>query len=178
MELEVKKAQRGDREAFIRLFRRLEPELYGLAKSILRHDEDCADAFQETTLKAYKSLASLRQPKYFKTWVIRILINECNQLLRSRGRTIAMAEPPEAHRSPVYYDDSHKIDLHEAVSQLDESLRIVIHLFYFQDLPVKQISSALDISEGAVRARLHRARSILMERIQRTRKEGWAYETR
>ncbi|GIO40920.1 RNA polymerase sigma factor [Paenibacillus apis] len=53
MELEVKRAQQGDREAFIRLFRRLEPELYSLAKSIVGRDEDCADAFQETTLKAY-----------------------------------------------------------------------------------------------------------------------------
>lgn len=44
LEHEVKRAQRGDREAFIRLFRRLEPELYGLAKSILKRDEDCADA--------------------------------------------------------------------------------------------------------------------------------------
>ena len=66
LEHEVKRAQRGDREAFIRLFRRLEPELYGLAKSILKRDEDCADAFQETTLKAYKSLSTLQNQSILK----------------------------------------------------------------------------------------------------------------
>ncbi|MEC0201267.1 hypothetical protein P4H39_01340 [Paenibacillus lautus] len=65
LEHEVKRAQRGDREAF----------------------------------KAYKSLSTLQKPKYFKTWVIRILINECNQLLRSRERTVVMAEVPERIRN-------------------------------------------------------------------------------
>ncbi|HAG00377.1 MAG TPA: RNA polymerase [Paenibacillus lactis] len=176
MESEVKRAQRGDREAFIRLFRQLEPELYCLAKTIVRRDEDCADVFQETTLKAYKALSTLQQPKYFKTWVIRILINECNQLLRSRERTVAMAEVPETASSADYYGDSHKLDLREAVDHLDESLRIVIHLFYFQDLPIKQISSILEISEGAVRARLHRARGILAERVKQSREGRLAYE--
>ncbi|AWB46790.1 RNA polymerase [Paenibacillus sp. CAA11] len=179
MELEVKRAQRGDREAFIRLFRKLEPELYSLAKSILRRDEDCADAFQETTLKAYKSISALRKPKYFKTWVIRILINECNQLLRVRKRVVTMAELPEeavAYRPSSYFEDSRKDDLREAVENLDESLRIVVHLFYYQDLSTKQIASVLDISEGAVRARLHRARGILVDIVKTIRKEGLAYE--
>lgn len=177
MELEVKRAQRGDREAFIRLFRRLEPELYGLAKSIVRRDEDCADVFQETTLKAYKAMSTLKKPQYFKTWVIRILINECNQLLRSRERTVAMAEVPETARPAHYYEDSHKLDLREAVENLDESLRIVIHLFYYQDLPIKQISGVLEISEGAVRARLHRARGILSDQVKQTREGKLAYES-
>ncbi|WP_248927846.1 sigma-70 family RNA polymerase sigma factor [Paenibacillus hamazuiensis] len=179
MELEVRQAQQGDREAFIRLFRRLEPELYRLAKSIVRRDEDCADAFQETTLKAYKSLSALRNPKYFKTWVIRILINECNQLLRSRNKTVAMTEPPEpsdTERLPDYYGNSRKLDLREAVENLDESLRIVIHLFYYQDLPIKQIAGVLDISEGAVRARLHRARGVLADEVKQKRGGKLAYE--
>lgn len=94
-ELDIKKAQKGDHEAFSRLFRQLESQLYRLAKTILLKDEDCADALQETTLKVYKGLTNLKQPKFFKTWVIRILINECNQLLRMRERTIAVAEIPE-----------------------------------------------------------------------------------
>ncbi|MGG4552511.1 sigma-70 family RNA polymerase sigma factor [Paenibacillus humicus] len=175
--LDVKRAQQGDREAFIRLFRMLEPQLYSLAKSIVRRDEDCADAFQETTLKAYKGLATLQQPKYFKTWVIRILLNECKQLLRLRSKTVVMAELPEAEPPFHYYEDSSKLDLHEAVDHLDESLRIVIHLFYFQDLSIKQISSVLDISEGAVRTRLHRARGILADEIKRKQEGKLTYES-
>lgn len=176
MEQEVKRAKQGDREAFIRLFRKLEPELYSLARSIVRRDEDCADAFQETTLKVYQSLHTLRKPQYFKTWVIRILINECNQLLRSRSRTVAVPDVPESGDGSRYYENSSKLDLNEAVDRLDETLRIVVHLFYFQDLPVRQIAGVLDISEGAVRARLHRARGILAETVKPIREGKLAYE--
>ncbi len=178
MELEVKKAQRGDLDAFVRIIRELEPRLYSLAKSILRRDEDCADAMQEATLKAYKSLTSLKKPEFFKTWIIRILINECNQLLRNRQRTVVMDELPEASgEAGAYYQDYQKIDLEEAVNRLDENLRIVIHLFYYQDLPIKQISEVLGISEGAVRARLHRARGILADWVKKRKEGGLSYES-
>ncbi|MBB6020350.1 RNA polymerase sigma-70 factor (ECF subfamily) [Paenibacillus sp. JGP012] len=168
MEQEVKRAQQGDREAFIQLFRRLEPELYSLAKSIVGRDEDCADALQETTLKAYKGITGLRNTAYFKTWLIRILINECNQVLRMRKRTVVMAELPEQTETRgnlTHFVNSRQQDLREAVENLDESLRLVIHLFYYQDLPIKQIASVLEMSEGAVKARLHRARGVLAKQM-------------
>ena len=84
-----------------------------------------------------------------------------------------MAEVPERIRTSNYYEDSHKLDLREAVERLDESLRIVIHLFYFQDLPIKEIASVLDITDGAVRARLHRARGILFDQVKQNRKGSW-----
>ncbi|WP_339267966.1 sigma-70 family RNA polymerase sigma factor [Paenibacillus sp. FSL R5-0470] len=176
-ELDIKKAQKGDHEAFTRLFRQLESQLYRLAKTILLKDEDCADALQETTLKVYKGLANLKQPKFFKTWVIRILINECNQLLRMRERTIAVAEiPEEPVDSYVHFEDSGNVDLQSFINQLDESLRLAIVLFYFDDLSIKQIADVLDISEGAVRARLHRARRLLSKQIHPVREEGLANE--
>ena len=88
-----------------------------------------------------------------------------------------MAEVPERIRTSNYYEDSHKLDLREAVERLDESLRIVIHLFYFQDLPIKEIASVLDITDGAVRARLHRARGILFDQVKQNRKGKLAYES-
>ncbi|OME24780.1 RNA polymerase [Paenibacillus odorifer] len=176
-ELDIKKAQKGDHEAFTRLFRHLESQLYRLAKTILLKDEDCADALQETTLKVYKGLANLKQPKFFKTWVIRILINECNQLLRMRERTIAVAEiPEEPVVSYVHFEDSGNVDLQSFINQLDESLRLAIVLFYYDDLSIKQIADVLDISEGAVRARLHRARRLLSKQIHPVPEEGLANE--
>lgn len=176
-ELDIKKAQKGDHEAFTRLFRQLESQLYRLAKTILLKDEDCADALQETTLKVYKGLANLKQPKFFKTWVIRILINECNQLLRMRERTIAVAEfPEEPVDSYVHFGDSGNVDLQSFINQLDESLRLAIVLFYYDDLSIKQIADVVDISEGAVRARLHRARRLLSKQIHPVREEGLANE--
>lgn len=68
MELEddVILARVGDREAFIRLIHRLEMNMYRVARAIVKRDEDCADAIQETILKAYQSVRTVREPAYFK----------------------------------------------------------------------------------------------------------------
>lgn len=158
---DIQRAQEGDREAFIRLIQKLEPEMYGVAKSILKEDADCADAMQETTIKVFNALPGLRKPRFFKTLVIRILINECNQLLRNRKRTISMAEVPEKNPTEGF-EDSRLVELRDRVEQLDDNLRIVIELFYFRDMSIKQIAIALELTEGAVRTRLHRARENLM----------------
>ncbi len=164
MVVDVKKAQEGDLDTFVKLIRQLESRLYGLAKSIVKRDEDCADAIQETLLKAYKSLNTLKKHEFFNTWIIRILINECNQVLRLRKRTIVMGELPETNYPIAAHGADHQTsDLQEAVDRLNDTLRLVVHLFYYQDLSVKQIAEILEISEGAVRARLHRARGVLAD---------------
>ena len=134
----VNQAIQGDREAFIRLIRDIENSLYNTAKSMLRKEEDVADAIQETILNAYKSVHTLREPRYFKTWLFRILINECNTMLSRRSLSTAYAEVPSEkreHSSP--YDE---VDMREAVDRLEESKRIVVVLHYFEDLSLRQVA--------------------------------------
>ncbi|MGM1046337.1 MAG: sigma factor [Bacillota bacterium] len=88
-EFEVERAKEGNHEAFINLIKPLELQMYNIAKAIVRQDEDCADAMQEAILKAYKSIANLRNPSFFKTWLFRILINECNTILRKRSNVVS-----------------------------------------------------------------------------------------
>ena len=65
-----------------------ERHMYVTARSILPEDEDCADAIQETIVKAFSKINSLKQDAYAKTWLIRILINECYNVLRQKSRQI------------------------------------------------------------------------------------------
>lgn len=162
----VNQAIQGDRDAFIRLIRQIENSLYNTAKSMLRKEEDVADAIQETILKAYKSLHTIREPQYFKTWIFRILINECNTILSCRSLSTSYAEVPavQAHSSP--YDE---VDMREAVDRLDEQKRVVIVLHYFEDLSLRQVAEALDISESAVKMRLSRARQELYHKFKNFR---------
>ncbi|MGN7416121.1 sigma-70 family RNA polymerase sigma factor [Paenibacillus sp. SAF-068] len=163
----VNQAIRGDREAFIRLIRDIENSLYNTAKSMLRKEEDVADAIQETILNAYKSVHTLREPRYFKTWLFRILINECNTMLSRRSLSTAYAEVPSEkreHSSP--YDE---VDMREAVDRLEESKRIVVVLHYFEDLSLRQVADALNISESAVKMRLTRARQELYQKFKNVR---------
>jgi RNA polymerase sigma-70 factor (ECF subfamily) len=80
---DVKLAQKGSKDAFVRLITAAEKSMYRVAKAILKSDNECADAIQESILKAFKSVGGLREPQYFKTWLIRILINECKVILKN-----------------------------------------------------------------------------------------------
>lgn len=154
----VIKAKAGDTEAFMQLMHEMELPLYRTARSIVNKDEDCADALQETMLKAFKSIHTLREPALFKTWIFRILINECNKMLKSNSRAIPYGELPDL---PSTSRDYEKIELWDAVQQLEENLRIVILLHYLHDMPIGQISGILEISQVAVKTRLHRGRNKL-----------------
>ncbi|MGL5712598.1 MAG: sigma factor [Paraclostridium sp.] len=82
--LDVNLAKKGDKEAYIRLMRENKASMYRVAKAMLEREEDIEDAVSETILKAYMNISKLRKSEYFKTWLIRILINECNNLLKKR----------------------------------------------------------------------------------------------
>ena len=81
-----------DRKEFGNLILENERQLYRIAKSILRSDEDCADAAQETVMKAFEKLHTLRDDRYAKTWLIRILINECFRMADKQKRERMLAD--------------------------------------------------------------------------------------
>lgn len=91
----IKKAQRGDTEAFSELIHIYQDSFYRIARSRLYNDEDAADAIQEMLLTGWEKRETLKEPKYFKTWMIRILINKCNEILRKRRPEECLSYIPE-----------------------------------------------------------------------------------
>lgn len=81
----VKLARKGDREAFTQLVVANERMLSRVAMATLKNPDDAADAVQDTVLQAWESLGQLRQPRYFKTWVVRILLNKCYRISAQRS---------------------------------------------------------------------------------------------
>lgn len=158
---DVMLAKKGDKQAFERLIDEYKLSLFRISKSILRKEEDIEDAFQETIIKVYEKIVYLRKEEYFKTWLIKILINECNTILRNRKKTIYMEEI-NTHDSEI--EDSYKnFELMNAINSLEEELRTVTLLFYYEDMPQKTIADILGIPNGTVRSRLSRARKKLRE---------------
>ena len=142
-----------------------ERHMYVTARSILPEDEDCADAIQETIVKAFSKINSLKQDAYAKTWLIRILINECYNVLRQKSRQIPMdVEGEMAAKAAVEPKDYS--DLYRAVSQLQEDLRMPVVLYYGEEFSVREIAQVLEISEGAVQKRLARARQKLKRLLE------------
>lgn len=158
IEQDAKLARRGNKEAFIRLIRACEQSMYRIASALLKSDSDCADAIQEAILKAYQSVSNLREPKYFKTWLLRILINECHKLLQLRNKVIPLPQAQEHSGQEAGYA---RIEVAEAVASLEDDLRMVVCLHYYDDLAIKDIAALLQIAEGTVKSRLHRAREKL-----------------
>ena len=89
-----------DKTEFTAAVLEAEQTLYRVAKTMLGSEHDCADAAQQAILRAWEQLGTLRNPKYFKTWLTRILINECNAMLRQRQR-LAPYEPEIAEAIPA-----------------------------------------------------------------------------
>ena len=78
----VKRSISGDADAFLELMEKNSLAMYKVARGILDNDEDAADAMQDTILTCFEKIHTLKNPEYFKTWMIRILINECNKIHR------------------------------------------------------------------------------------------------
>ena len=137
-----------------------EDTLYRVAKTLLRSDADCADAIQEAIVKAFSSLHTLRKDSYAKTWLVRIVINECYAIMRKEKRVVSIEDytPEEMAESAEDYSD-----LYEAVSRLPKEQRLSVALYYMEGYSVKEIAELMETSESAVKSRLARARARLKQ---------------
>ncbi|MDP4178572.1 MAG: sigma-70 family RNA polymerase sigma factor [Bacillota bacterium] len=165
-ELDVRLAKKGDKEAFSRLIEQNKISMYRVAQGMLSEKLDIEDAIQSTIIKAYEGIIYLKKNEFFKTWLIRILINECKSIL-IRNKKVVNIE--EYNIDISVNDDYSSIELTSAVNLLDDDLRIVTILFYFEDIAQKEISRLLHIPEGTVRSRLSRARTKLYEILRESR---------
>lgn len=131
--------------------------MYRVAKTLLRQDADCADAIQEAIVKAFSGLHTLRSDRYAKTWLIRILINECYAILRRQQRLVPLEEyfQTQAPRENEYSD------LYEAIARLDEHTRLTVTLYYLEGYSVRETAAILEVTENIVKKRLMRARQQL-----------------
>ncbi len=132
-----------------------EDTMYHVAKTLLSNDTDCADVIQEAIVKAFTNLHTLRQDSYAKTWLIRILINECYAFMRREKRIV----PLDEYQCQETVEPKDYSDLYDAIRQLPPKIRICVTLYYLEGYSVKETSKILGISESAVKNRLARARA-------------------
>ena len=163
--LDEEQAIKGDKEAFKRLIETYKKYLYNVAIAILGNDDDSGDAIGETIIKAYENIATLREPKFFKTWITRILINESKKILISRRKVIQMESYVEEEISTDTYDKEENMDLKKALNSLSKGHREVIMLFYYNDLKINEIAEILNIPEGTVKSRLSVAKEKLYNEL-------------
>ena len=146
------------RETFSNLILDSEPTLYRVAMSMLRNEKDCEDAVQTAILTAFEKLGMLRREEYFKTWLVRILINVCNKQLKSAAKTA------ELHDTDISSDSAEaSTEIRMAIESLPVKIRqvVVVVLYYIEQFTVKEIKQILKIPEGTVKSRLSKGRDLM-----------------
>lgn len=154
----VKKAQRGDADAFIELIEMNKMTLQRVAFGYFRDEEDVADVIQDTILDAFEHLQELKKAEYFKTWLIRILMNNCNKLYNRNKNNCPLDEIPEKGTSQ---DASGDLLFHEMLRSLPEDSRHIFQLYYGEQFTTKEISVMLQMKETTVKSKLHRGKKQL-----------------
>ncbi len=161
----IKKAMKGNSKAFGELVRQERAYLYRIAFIYTRQESDALDAVQESVLKAYLNIKSLREPHAFRSWITRICINTATAICKKRKlweelETISEL-PSETGLSP-----EEKAELHAAIERLPEKYREIVRLKYFEGFTTREIAQRLKIPEGTVSSSLNRAIARLRQELK------------
>lgn len=147
------------KEEFTRLVLESEETLYKVSMSMLRNEKDCEDAVQTAILTSYEKLNTLKNEEYFKTWLVRILINACNKQLNSRKKIVDIKDYQNTTATSNFSPEELEVRL--AVEKLPLKIRQVVVLYYTEGFSVKDIKDILKIPEGTVKSRLSKGRDLL-----------------
>ena len=163
----VLKAKKGDKAAFTELILQLEDDLYKIARTRLNNQEDIFDAIQETMISAYKSIGKLKKVEFFKTWIIKILINKCNDVYKN----IHIVELDETVIG--------KEDINNSINNLEDNLnfeyimkilnydeRITMTLYYLEEYTTKEIGELLKTNENTIKTRIRRAKEKIKDNLK------------
>lgn len=168
----IKKSIKGDYEAFGELMKRYKEYLYKIAFVYAKSEDKSLEILQECTYKAFKNIKTLKEPKYFKTWVTRIMINVAIRTLEKDSKLVYLEDNNPLLKETSRINMEEKLDLYNAIDMLKEEYRVVIIMKYFNDMKVDDISSLLNIPESTVKTKLSRARKSLRNIL----KEGYLYD--
>src|SRR6516225_4788007 len=170
----VGRAQKEDKEAFEELVRRHQARVFAVAGGILRNKEDVEDIAQQVFLKAYFSLKRFDQRAAFSTWLYKITVNECWDLLRKRKvrPLLYEADLSEEQAQDVSERLEKRQELERLLDCLEERDRTMLVLKEVQGFSVEEIAEVLGINGNTVKVRLFRARQRITERLKRRRAAG------
>lgn len=168
MEEIVERAINGEEKAFTELVLRYEQDLYKIALTRLHSEYEIEEAVQETMISAYKNLKNLKDKEKFKKWLIKILINKCNEIYRKKIFKLVSFEDLDNYR---IIDNSNseleeKLDFYSIINFLDKKERTIMVLYYGERYTSKEIAEILNKNENTVKTIIHRAKKKLKKRYK------------
>ena len=167
----VERAQRGDAEAFAQLYREHSPRVFALAVRLTGERRAAEELTQDAFVQAWRRLASFRGESAFASWLHRITVNEFLVEARTTRRRELRVQPMELPETQGQggrdEDHANRMDLEAAIAALPEGARTALVLHDIEGYRHEEIARLLGVATGTVKAQLHRARQLLMRRLER-----------
>ncbi len=175
----VKRVINGEKELYEIIVRRFNPFLYKVGRSYNFNHDDTMDLMQDTFVDAYKNLANFQGRSSFKTWIIRIMLNNCYHKKSKFSFKNELALEIHENATPMYSHKSNETEkivhnnelnhiIENALGQLPEDYRMVFSLREINGLSVNETAELMGISEPNVKVRLNRAKNMLRDQLERT----------
>jgi len=155
------------KETLIEYLKNNQDKLYRVAFSYSKNEEAALDIVQEAILKALKNINKLKEVEYVKTWFYRILINECLQYIKKNKRMIT-CQLQEIEGQIEWNDDIifEGIDVYKHIQDLNEKLKTVIILRFFEDMKIEEIALVTKTNVNTVKSRLYKGLEKLKKSIK------------
>jgi RNA polymerase sigma-70 factor (ECF subfamily) len=154
-------AIRGDEEAFLRRIESEREKLYAIAYSYMRHQVNALEAVQETVCRAWLKRKTLREPQYWSTWLVRILIHVCMDMQRKQKRELLLdhtvIDAVEKRADDLAEMLARRMEIEAALDRLDAKERMVIVLKYYRDMTLSEVALLMDKPLGTVKTWLNKA---------------------
>ena len=174
----IRRAQAGDPEALTQLIMGQQHYVYSIAMSVLKNPEDAADLAQEAFMRLFRALPQYNGESRFTTWLYRLVVNLGRDELRRRGRQVPVIPPivdeegqdgmasvadDDRWADPSLALDSRELrdGVRQALAQLEEHYRLVLTLYYFDDMKYSDIAEVLDIPLNTVKSHIRRGKERL-----------------
>lgn len=170
----IRRAQKGDQDAFAALVEDHQRYVYNLALRVLKDENEALDLAQETFVRAWTALPNFRGQSRFRTWLYRITTNLCCNRLPNLRRSLSdlgddvMEEIPETNIDNPEHEiesDETRAHLHKAIDDLDANYKLLITLRYQSEFSYEDIASTLNLPLGTVKTGIFRAKEQLRKSL-------------
>lgn len=170
----IERIKAGDSEVFYELIQPIHADLYRMAYAYVQNEADAVDILQQAMIQAFERIDSLKEPSYFKTWMIRIVIN-CSKTYLAKTKKLDVTDPLELVDvqivSHTYQEE--EIDLWDALQSLEEKYKTVLLLRFYQDYTVPEVANILDMPLGTVKTNIRRGLMRLKQKLKGVYLDEW-----